>query len=118
VQLFEVLADDTSIFLGQDLMRARYRKEARKATLVTPGSVDEYRFDQFPFMARTLKAGSRIRLVISPAGASIHQQRNRNSGGVVADETAKDNRVAEVDVWLGSGRSSMTIPVAVRENPP
>ncbi len=78
---------------------------------MTPGEIDEYIFDQFPFIARTLVAGSRIRLVISPASASIHQQRNRNSGGVVADETSKDNRVARVSVLLGPNGSTVSIPI-------
>lgn len=110
VQLFEVRTDGMSVFLAQDLMRARYRKSARQATLVTPGQVDGYFLDQFPFVARTLAPGSRVRLVISPVGASIHQQRNRNSGGVVADETVADNRVARVTVALGPQLSSVSIP--------
>ena len=111
VQLFEIQRSGIPVFLGQDLMRARYRKSPRRATLVTPGEIEEYLFDQFPFMARTLVAGSRIRLVISPASASIHQQRNRNSGGVVADETPKDNRIARVSVVLGPGGSTVSIPI-------
>lgn len=111
VQLFEVQGNGSCVFLGQDLMRARYRKSAHKPALVTPGQIDEYLFDQFPFMARTVRAGGRIRLVISPASASIHQQRNRNSGGVVADETAKDNRIARVSVSLGPDRSTVSIPI-------
>jgi putative CocE/NonD family hydrolase len=110
VQLFEVRKDGVSVFLAQDLMRARYRQTARQATLVTPGRLDVYLFDQFPFVARTLATGSRLRLVISPVGASIHQQRNRNSGGVVADETARDNRVAHISVALGPQLSSVAIP--------
>jgi putative CocE/NonD family hydrolase len=110
VQLFEVRQDGTSVFLGHDWIRARYRQDARQARLVTPGMVEPYVFDQLPFIARTLSLGSRLRLVISPLGASIHQQRNRNSGGVVADETARDNRVARVAVALGPGLSTLSIP--------
>lgn len=110
VQLFEIRKDGGSVFLGQDWIRARYRNGARQVSLVTPGKVEEYVFDQFPFIARSLSPGSRLRLAISPLGASIHQQRNRNSGGVVADETARDNRVAHVAIALGPKSSTVTVP--------
>lgn len=110
VQLFEVCADGSSVFLGHDWIRARYRLDPRRAQLVTPGKVELYVFDQFPFIARALSPGSRLRLAISPLGTSIHQQRNRNSGGVVADETARDNWVARIEIVLGPGRSTLSIP--------
>lgn len=110
VQLFEVRQDGGAVFLGHDWIRARYRNGARQVSLVTPGKVEEYVFNQFPFIARALSQGSRLRLAISPLGASIHQQRNRNSGGVVADETARDNRIAHVVVALGPRLSTVTVP--------
>lgn len=112
VQLFEVRQDGGAVFLGHDWIRARYRNGARQVSLVTPGKVEEYVFDQFPFIARSLSPGSRLRLAISPLGASIHQQRNRNSGGVVADETARDNRVAHVTLALGPRLSTLIVPYA------
>lgn len=110
VQLFEIRKDDSAVFLGHDWIRARYRQDPRQASLVAPGKRELYVFDQFPFIARSLSPGSRLRLAISPLGASIHQQRNRNSGGVVADETARDNRVAHVSVALGPKLSTVTVP--------
>jgi predicted acyl esterase len=110
VQLFEARNDGSVVFLGHDWIRARYRNDPRQATLVTPGKREQYVFDQFPFMARSLSPGSRLRLAISPLGASIHQQRNRNSGGVVADETARDNRIAHISVALGPKLSTLTVP--------
>jgi putative CocE/NonD family hydrolase len=110
VQLSEVRKDGSAVFLGHDWIRARYRKDPRQAMLVTPGKRELYVFDQFPFMARSLSPGSRLRLAISPLGASIHQQRNRNSGGAVADETARDNRIAHVCVALGPKLSTLTVP--------
>lgn len=109
-QLYEVKQDGSVVFLAQDQIRARYREDPSRASLLTPGRFEEYRFNQFPFVARTLAAGSRIRLVICPLSASIHQQRNRHSGRLVADETAKDNRVATVRVRLGRDRSRLTLP--------
>jgi hypothetical protein len=110
VQLFEVRKDGSAVFLGHDWIRARYRKDPRHAALVTPGKRELYVFDQLSFMARSLSPGSRLRLAISPLGASIHQQRNRNSGGVVADETAQDNRIAHISVALGPKLSTVTVP--------
>jgi len=110
VQLFEARNDGSVVFLGHDWIRARYRNDPRQATLVRPGKREQYVFDQFPFMARSLSPGSRLRLAISPLGASIHQQRNRNSGGVVADETARDNRIAHISVALGPKLSTLTVP--------
>ena len=110
VQLFEARNDGGVVFLGHDWIRARYRNDPRQATLVTPGKREQYVFDQFPFMARSLSPGSRLRLAIAPLGASIHQQRNRNSGGVVADETARDNRIAHISVALGPKLSTLTVP--------
>ena len=62
-------------------------------------------------MARRLAAGSRLRLVIAPLGASLHDQHNRNSGKPVADETAADNLVAHIQLWLGPGMSRIDLPV-------
>jgi uncharacterized protein len=115
VQLFEITADGTAVFLGQDYMRARYRKGPRRAELATPGKREAYVFDQFAFIARRIAEGSRLRLVISPLGASIHQQRNRNSGGVVAQETWRDNRVAHISVGLGPQLSHLVLPLGEAE---
>src|SRR5207253_2633401 len=74
VQLFEIRADGSAIFLGQDQIRARYRNDPSRAQLLKGGAAEEYRFDEFPFVARRIQAGSRLRLVICPLGASIYQQ--------------------------------------------
>ena len=109
VQLYEVRSEGRVIFLSQDQIRSRYRNDPSRAELLT-GRVERYRFDQFPFIARRIERGSRIRLVIAPLGASIYQQRNRNSGKTVADETPADNRVATVRLRLGSGLSTISLP--------
>jgi predicted acyl esterase len=108
--LYEVKADGSVIFLTQDLLRARYRKSLRKAELVTPGKSESYRFEHFNFIARTVAAGSSVRLVVVPVGASYHAERNRNSGKPVQDETAADNRVAHAEVSLGPNGSHLELP--------
>src|SRR6201999_4377539 len=80
VALYEAHPDGSVIYLAQDIFRARYRQTPREGRLVRPGKVETYPFDNFPFIARTIPAGSVVRLAIVPLGASLHVQRNRNSG--------------------------------------
>jgi predicted acyl esterase len=58
------------------------------------------------FVARRLMKGSRLRLVISTPN-SIFWQKNYNSGGVVADETAKDARTAHIQVYHDTAHASL-----------
>lgn len=110
VALYEVRPDGSAIFIAQDWVRARYRESNRTERLVTPGVVAPYRFETFPFIARTIQAGSVIRMVVAPLGASFHFQRNRNSGGVIADETNADNRIAHVRLEMGRQGSRVELP--------
>jgi uncharacterized protein len=52
-----------------------------------------------------LMKGSRLRLVVSSPN-SIFWQKNYNSGGVIADETTKDARVAHVKVYHNAAHTS------------
>ncbi|MDG2521312.1 CocE/NonD family hydrolase [Caulobacter segnis] len=108
--LYEVRPDGSAIFLAQDWIRARYRESTRVAKLVTPGKVERYSFDWFPFISRRIQAGSVVRLVIVPLGAGLHVERNRNSGKTVADELVTDSRVANVSISVGSGASVLSLP--------
>ena len=76
----------------------RYRESLREAKLVKPGEIVKCNFDPGLFVARRLMKGSRLRLVVYSPN-SIFWQKNYNSGGVVADETAKDARTAHVKVY-------------------
>ncbi|UCC38754.1 MAG: CocE/NonD family hydrolase [Candidatus Aminicenantes bacterium] len=98
VGLFEIKPDGTSVFLGNDMMRARYRKSLSKEELVKPGEVNLYEFKRFYFFARKLEKGSRLRLIISSLN-SPDLAKNYNSGGVVADETAKDAKKATIRLY-------------------
>lgn len=94
-RIYEINSSGASLLLTATMMRARYRESLRYEKLVPRGEVLEYRFDQFPFVARRLARGSRLRLVVGPVN-SIYTQKNYNSGGVVARETAKDARTVTV----------------------
>jgi len=111
VTLHEILPDGTSIQLTDDALRARYRESPREAKLVTPGEINRYEFNQFWFFSREIAKGSRLQMVFwSPN--SIHLEKNYNSGGVVAEETAQDARTAHVTVYHDAGHPSyLEIPV-------
>jgi putative CocE/NonD family hydrolase len=95
--LYEILPDGTSISIWSDVRRLRYRESVREQKLITPGEVIQCDFKPGLFVARRMPKGSRLRLVISaPNSPSV--QKNYNSGGVVAEETAKDAKTAHVRV--------------------
>jgi len=98
VTLSEVLPDGKTILLTRDMKRARHRESLKVDTLVTPGDILCYEFDSFMFFSRLVRKGSRLRLSINGSN-TIQLQRNYNSGGIVAEETAADARVAHVTLF-------------------
>lgn len=103
--LNEILPDGRSISLTGDAMRARYRDSLREQHLVPLGEIVEYRFRTFTFFARRIQKGSRLRLIINSPN-SIYAQKNYNSGGVVAEETAKDARTAHITLYHDAAHPS------------
>jgi uncharacterized protein len=103
--LYEIQPDGTSISIWSDLRRLRYRESLREAKLVKPGEVVKTDFNPGLFVARRLMKGSRLRLVVYSPN-SIFWQKNYNSGGVVADETAKDARTAHIKVYHDAQHAS------------
>jgi putative CocE/NonD family hydrolase len=96
--LYEIQPDGTSIALWSDTRRLRYRESLREAKLVKPGEIVRCDFNPGLFVARRLMKGSRLRLVVSSPN-SILWQKNYCSGGVIAEETAKDARTCHVQVY-------------------
>ena len=96
--LYEIQPDGTGIVLWSDARRLRYRDSLREAKPVKPGEIVRCDFNPGLFVARRLMKGSRLRLVVSSPN-SIHFQKNYCSGGVVAEETAKDARTCHVQVY-------------------
>jgi uncharacterized protein len=113
--LYEIQPDGTSIALWSDIRRLRYRESLREARLVKPGETVKCEFAPGLFVARRLMKGSRLRLVVYSPN-SIFWQKNYNSGGVVADETAKDARTAHVKVYHDATHAS-AIQLPLRESP-
>jgi uncharacterized protein len=103
--LYEIQPDGTSIALWSDLRRLRYRESLRQEKLVKPGEIVKCEFAPGLFVARRLMKGSRLRLVVSSPN-SIFWQKNYCSGGVVADETAKDARTCHVKVYHDANHAS------------
>lgn len=111
VTLSEITLDGGRIQLTQDMLRARYRQSLRQETLVVPGEINCYEFDTFMFFSRRISRSSRLRMVISSPN-SIYYQKNYNSGGVVAEESAEDARTAHVVLYHDSEHPSyLEIPV-------
>ncbi len=100
-----------SFQLSDMQLRARYRESQRKEKLVVPGEITRFEFRDFWFFSRRFAKGSRLRLVFRSPN-SIHYQKNYNSGGAVAEETAQDARTAHVTVYHDAGHPSyLEIPV-------
>lgn len=103
--LYEIQPDGTSIAIWSDIRRLRYRESLREAKLVKPGEIVKCNFNPDLFVARRLMKGSRLRLVITSPN-SIFRQKNYCSGGIVADETAKDARTCHVQVYHDAQHAS------------
>jgi putative CocE/NonD family hydrolase len=103
--VYEIKKDGTSVALAEDRMRARYRESLRRAQLIKPGEVNRYEFTSFPFFSRRFEKGSRVRLVFYSPN-SRDWEKNYNSGGEVAAETAKDARTAHVRLYQDAEHAS------------
>ena len=109
--LYEILADGSSVQLTGAAMRARYRNSVRDASPVPAGKIEKYVFGNFTFFSRRIAKGSRLRLVVRSVN-SIGAEKNYNSGGVVAAETGKDARTAHITlVHDAEHPSSLELPV-------
>jgi putative CocE/NonD family hydrolase len=96
--LYEILPDGGSVLLTTATLRARYRESSRTERLVSPGKVEKYGLENFLFFSRQIAKGSRLRLLLHCLN-TIGTEKNYNSGGPVAQETAKDARTAHVRLW-------------------
>jgi putative CocE/NonD family hydrolase len=103
--LYEIQPDGTSIAIWSDIRRLRYRDSLREAKLVKSGETVKCEFNPGLFVARRLMKGSRLRLVVSSPN-SIFWQKNYCSGGVVAEETARDARTCHVKVYHDAQHAS------------
>jgi uncharacterized protein len=111
VSVYEIRPDASSILLSTDLQRARYREDRRHPKLIATHAPLKYDFDGFTFVARRVRTGSRLRLVIGPVN-SIHSQKNYNAGGDVAAESMRDARTVTVKLFHDrSHPSTLFVPL-------
>ncbi len=111
VEVDEIKPDGSSVQLTGDLMRARYRDSLTGEILVKPGEINRYEFTGFTFFSRRISKGSRLRLIVTCPN-SIQIEKNYNSGGVVAGESGKDARIAQVTLYHDSEHPSfLEIPI-------
>jgi putative CocE/NonD family hydrolase len=109
--LFEILPDGSSVSLTSATMRARYRESLLEAKPVPAGATEKYIFDNFTFFSRRIAKGSRLRLIVSSIN-STGAEKNYNSGGVVAAETAKDAKTAHISlVHDAEHPSALELPI-------
>ena len=109
--LYEILPDGGSVELTAAIMRARYRDSQREAKPVPAGEVEKYVFENFTFFSRRIAKGSRLRLVVGCIN-STGTEKNYNSGGDVALETAKDARTAKITLMHDEGHpSALELPI-------
>ena len=112
VTVAEIDPNGTVTPLSSDFMRARYRETLRSQKLVTTKEPLRYDFSHFTFASRLIRKRSRLRLVLAAAN-SIQNQKNYNSGGVIADETIADSRTVTVTLFHDAGRrSALYVPIA------
>jgi putative CocE/NonD family hydrolase len=101
VGVYEIRTDGISVWLGSDLLRARYRNSGDRPEPVPANEPQKYVFDGFAWNAQEIRQGSRLRLHLTSPN-SIHLQKNYNSGGDVSQETADDARTVTVTVFHDS----------------
>jgi putative CocE/NonD family hydrolase len=110
-QVLMVCPDGSTVNLGEDIRRARFRNSVFKAELLKPGEVVEIPFE-FSWKARRIPAGARLRLTVAPLN-SPNYQKTYNTGGRMGYERIEDARIANIRMFHDAQRSSyLTLPLA------
>ncbi len=111
-KLVDVFPDGRAIILTDGILRARYR--SHPPSLLEPGTVYELHIDLVA-TANVFRQGHRIRLEIASSNFPRFD-RNTNTGGVIAEDTAADCVVARNYVFHDRSRPShLVLPVIERE---
>jgi hypothetical protein len=122
VSVHEIDLHGRAVRLSTDALRARYREGLERAKLVQTHAPLRYDFDRFAFVARQIRRGHRLRLVIAPIGRLIEAtfvQKNYNSGGVVAEETAERGRAVTVRLFHDDEHpSALYLPLSTAHGAP
>jgi putative CocE/NonD family hydrolase len=110
-QLLLIEPDGTTVRLGEDIRRARFRNDPFQQELLQPGQVVQIPFE-FKWTAWRFPAGSRLRLTLAPLNSPDYQK-NFNTGGRIGYERIEDARVANIQILHQAGHAShLTLPLA------
>jgi putative CocE/NonD family hydrolase len=113
-KLVDVFPDGRAIFLTDGIIRARYRNSLAEPEPLTPGEPCELHLD-LSVTSNVFLPGHRIRLEVSSSNFPRFD-RNTNTGGVIADDSAEQAAVAVNRVLHGPGYlSQLTLPVISRQ---
>ncbi|HLJ73510.1 MAG TPA: CocE/NonD family hydrolase [Thermoanaerobaculia bacterium] len=96
VAMSEILPNGKAIPLADQQLRARYRESLESEKLLTPGEPARFEF-HLNWFARQIGKGSRLRVTLTSPNA-MDVEKDYNSGGVVADESGADARVAHIRI--------------------
>jgi X-Pro dipeptidyl-peptidase-like protein len=111
-KLTDVFPDGRAIFLTDGILRARYRHSLAEPEPLTPGEPVELSLD-LSVTSNVFLPGHRIRLEVSSSNFPRYD-RNTNTGGVIADESASQVAVAVNRVLHGPGYPSRLILPVIR----
>jgi uncharacterized protein len=115
VSIHEIDCKGDSLFLSNDILRARYRESLRQAQLITTREPLRYGFERFTFVSRLVRRGHRLRLVFGSIN-SIFSEKNYNSGGVVSEESMQDGRIVTVRLFHDAAHpSALYVPYCKAE---
>ncbi len=110
-QTLMVMPDGSTVKLGEDVRRARFRNSQFKEELLKTGQVVRIPFE-FNWLARRIPAGARLRLTIAPLN-SPNYQKNFNTGGRLGYEHISEARISHIEVFHDAERPSrLTLPLA------
>ncbi len=95
---YEITKDNTSIFLQNDFLRARYRDGLEAPKKVPKDKIVKYMFSGRNLFSRTIKKGSRIRVVFS-AIDSPSLQKNYNYWIDTSKQVEKNSKKANIKLY-------------------
>lgn len=113
-KLVDVYPDGRALLVTDGILRLRYRNGFSSQQLLSPGEVQRIEIDLVA-TANVFRAGHRLRLEVSSSNFPRFD-RNTNTGGVIAEESAADFIVAENTVLHDGARPShLVLPVIARD---
>lgn len=112
-KLVDVFPDGRALYLTDGILRARYRNALARPEMLTPGQTYPVTLD-LAVTANVFLPGHRIRLEVSSSNFPRYD-RNTNTGGVIAEESAEQAIVATNQVRHGRQHPSrLVLPIVVR----